>query len=175
MRRPLPALLALSLLLSAPGARADFFGAPVELYAPAADEAAQRETGMPAARLSDIAVEQEAAPAFGFRWNTQTHEWEPTHERTWSALTLRNGGEAEAALALSYAVATAEADGADAEGLLSVLGLSGTPDEAPQETLFVTVPPNGAATVYLRYEARPPASGGDASLRLDVTVTYTLQ
>lgn len=175
MRRPLPALLALSLLLPAPGARADFFGAPVELYAPAADEAARTEDGVPAARLSDIAVEQEPAPAFGFRWNTQTYEWEPTHERTWSALTLRNGGEAEAALALSYAVATAEADGADAEGLLSVLGLSGTPDEAPQETLFVTVPPNGAVTVYLRYEARPPASGGDASLRLDVTVTYTLQ
>ena len=175
MRRPLPALLALSLLLSAPGARADFFGAPVELYAPVADEAAQREDGVPAARLSDIAVEQEPAPAFGFRWNTQTYEWEPTHERTWSALTLRNRGEAEAALALSYAVATAEADGADAEGLLSVLGLSGTPDEAPQETLFVTVPPNDVATVYLRYEARPPASGGDASLRLDVTVTYPLQ
>ena len=130
---------------------------------------------MPAAQLSDITVEQEPAPAFGFRWNTQTYEWEPTHERTWSALTLRNGGEAEAALALSYAVATAEADGADAEGLLRVLGLSGTPDEAPQETLFVTVPPNDAVTVYLRYEARPPASGGDASLRLDVTVTYTLQ
>lgn len=175
MRRPLPALLALSLLLPAPGARADFFGAPVELYAPAADEAARTEDGVPAAQLSDIVVEQEPAPAFGFRWNTQTYEWEPTHERTWSALTLRNGGEAEAALVLSYAVATAEADGADAEGLLRVLGLSGTPDEAPQETLFVTVPPNDAATVYLRYEARPPASGGDASLRLDVTVTYTLQ
>ena len=140
MRNPLPALLALSLLLPAPGARADFFGAPVELYAPAADEAARTEDGVPAARLSDIAVEQEAAPAFGFRWNTQTHEWEPTHERTWSALTLRNGGEAAAALTLSYAVATAEADGADAEGLLRVLGLSGTPDEAPRETLFVTVP-----------------------------------
>lgn len=176
MRRPLPALLALSLLLPAPGARADFFGAPVELYAPTADEAVQAEPqGEPAAQLSDIAVEQEPAPAFGFRWNTQTHEWEPTHERTWSALTLRNGGEAEAPLALSYAVATAEADGADAEGLLSVLGLSGTLDEAPGETLSVTVPPHDALTVYLRYEARPPATGGDASLRLDVTVTYTLQ
>ena len=72
MRRPLPALLALSLLLPAPGARADFFGAPVELYAPAADEAARTEDGVPAAQLSDIVVEQEPAPAFGFRWNTQT-------------------------------------------------------------------------------------------------------
>lgn len=56
-----------------------------------------------------------------------------------------------------------------------MLGLSGTPDEAPQQTLSVTVPAQSETTVYLRYEASPPASGGDASLRLDVTVTYTLQ
>lgn len=175
MRRPLPALLTLALLLAAPGARADFFGAPVALYAPTADEAATEPQGEAAPTISDITVEQEPAPAFGFAWNTETHEWNPTHERTWSALTLRNGGEAEASLSLSYAVATAEADGADAEQLLSVLGLSGTTDEAPQQTLLVTVPPHDELTVYLRYEAHPPASGGDASLRLDVTVTYTLQ
>lgn len=175
MRRPLPALLTLALLLAAPGARADFFGAPVALYAPTADEAATEPQGEAALTISDITVEQEPAPAFGFAWNTETLAWEPTYERTWSALTLRNGGEAEAPLALSYAVATSEADGADAEQLLRVLGLSGTPEEAPQQTLLVTVPPHDALTVYLRYEAHPPASGGDASLRLDVTVTYTLQ
>ncbi len=174
MRSPiLPALLTLALLCAAPGARADFFGAPVVVYAPAKDEAAQ--DAAPAARLSDITVTQEPAPAFGFRWNTETHEWDPTHERTWSALTLRNGGEAEAALSLTYAVATAEAVGADAPQLLRVLGLSGTTEEEPQQTLSVTVPPQGETTVYLRYAASPPASGGDASLRLDVTVTYTLQ
>ena len=169
----LPALLALTLLLAAPGARADFFGAPVVVYAPATDEAAQEAA--PAAQLSDITVTQEPAPAFGFRWNTETHEWDPTHEVTWSSLTLRNDGEAEAALSLTYAVATAEAVGADAKGLLRVLGLSGTTEEEPQQTLSVTVPAGEARTVYLRYEASPPASGGDASLRLDVTVTYTLQ
>lgn len=174
MRSPiLPALLTLALLCAAPGARADFFGAPVVIQAPAVDEAAQ--DAAPAAQLSDITVTQEPAPAFGFTWNTETHEWDPTHERTWSALTLRNGGEAEAALSLTYAVATAEAVGVAAPQLLSVLGLSGTTEEEPQQTLSVTVPPQGETTVYLRYEANPPASGGDASLRLDVTVTYTLQ
>ena len=174
MRSPiLPALLTLALLCAAPGARADFFGAPVVIQAPAVDEAAQ--DAAPAAQLSDITVTQEPAPAFGFTWNTETHEWDPTHERTWSALTLRNGGEAEAALSLTYAVATAEAVGVAAPQLLSVLGLSGTTEEEPQQTLSVTVPPQDETTVYLRYEASPPASGGDASLRLDVTVTYTLQ
>ena len=174
MRSPIfPALLTLALLLAAPHARADFFGAPVVVYAPAADEVEQ--DAAPAAQISDITVTQGSAPAFGFRWNTETHEWDPTHDRTYSTLTLRNGGEAEAALSLIYAVEVSEAAGADAEGLLSVLGLSGTTEEEPQQTLSVTVPPQGETTVYLRYEASPPASGGDASLRLDVTVTYTLQ
>lgn len=169
----LPALLTLALLLAAPGARADFFGASVVVYAPATDEAAQ--DAAPAAQLSDITVTQEPAPAFGFTWNTETHEWDPTHERTWSALTLRNGGEAEAALSLTYAAKVSEAAGADAAQLLHVLGLSGAPDGEAVDTLSVTVPAGEARTVYLRYEANPPASGGDASLRLDVTVTYTLQ
>ena len=174
MRSPiLPALLTLALLLAAPSARADFFGAPVVIQAPATDEAAQDTA--PAAQLSDITVTQEPAPAFGFRWNTETHDWDPTHERTYSTLTLRNDGEAEATLSLTYAVATAEAAGADAERLLSVLGLSGAPDGEAVDTLSVTVPAQGETTVYLRYAASPPASGGDASLRLDVTVTYTLQ
>ena len=174
MRSPiLPALLTLALLCAAPGARADFFGAPVVVYAPSADEAAQ--DAAPAAHLSDITVTQGPAPAFGFAWNTETHEWDPTHERTYSTLTLQNDGEAEATLSLIYAVKVSEAVGADAEGLLSVLGLSGAPEDDPQQTLSVTVPAGEARTVYLRYEANPPASGGDASLRLDVTVTYTLQ
>lgn len=173
MRRHLPTLLTLALLLAAPGARADFFGAPVVIQAPAADEAAQNAA--PAVQLSDITVKQEPAPAFGFRWNTETHVWDPTHERTWSALTLRNGSGAEATLSLIYAAKVSEAAGADAEQLLSVLGLSGTTEEEPQQTLSVTVPAQGETTVYLRYAASPPASGGDASLRLNVTVTYTLQ
>lgn len=63
MRRPLPTLLTLALLCAAPGARADFFGAPVSLYALPADEAAGTEPqGEAAPAISDITVEQEPAP-----------------------------------------------------------------------------------------------------------------
>lgn len=179
MRRAVPALLTLALLLTAPGARADFFGAPVALYTPTADEAATEPQGEAAPTISDITVVGKEEPAFGFAWNTEKYEWEATHKSNCSSLTLHNNSETDATLSLSYKVATAEADGADAtvpeQQLLRVLGLSGTTDEAPQQTLLVTVPPHDALTVYLRYEAHPPASGGDASLRLDVTVTYTLQ
>lgn len=174
MRSPiLPALLTLALLCAAPGARADFFGAPVVIQAPAVDEAAQ--DAAPAAQISDITVVKKEEPTFGFAWNTETYEWNPTHDRTYSTLTLRNDGEAEAALSLTYAAKVSEAAGADAAQLLHVLGLSGAPDGEAVDTLSVTVPAGEARTVYLRYEANPPASGGDASLRLDVTVTYTLQ
>lgn len=179
MRGPLPALLTLALLLAAPGARADFFGAPVALYAPTADEAATEPQGEAAPTISDITVVGKEEPAFGFAWNTEKYKWEATHKSNYSSLTLHNKSGTDATLSLSYKVATAAADGADAtapeQQLLRVLGLCDTPNGAPQSTLSVTVPSQKDLTVYLRYEARPPASGGDASLRLDVTVAYTLQ
>lgn len=179
MRRPLPALLTLALLLAAPGARADFFGAPVALYAPTADEAATEPQGEPAPTISDITVVGKEEPAFGFAWNTEKQKWEATHKSNCSSLTLHNNSGTDATLSLSYTVTTAEPVGVDAtvpeQQLLRVLGLSDMSNGEAKPTLSVTVPSQKDLIVYLFYEAHPPASGGDASLRLDVTVTYTLQ